>query len=376
MGAQESRLLRSKSLEFCEHSYDDEQYDAAYTWVKSRPNVALVHFFSQADMWIVCFRGTELSGTILQDLRTVPGPNDLSGRGRTHTGFFTAYQNLRKEVMAAVNCKACSNITALGHSLGGAMATLFAVDLKQTYGEGCSVRVVTYGSPRVGDRSFVEHYRSLGLEQSTHRHVNLQDPVTTVPPEAMSYEHVCPAIERDAAGAQESDAPTRESSSSSGFGGKVGMATLLGAFAGAALGALAADRSDSAKAQVFNETERDIQVRIETKCAGQWPESGPLLVILPGKSSTKANQDQRFIIEAGGQRFVHEVANGGEKQVKVKQITRETVYLIKDDWPSVVQLAAGSVLKGAGAGALAGAGAYTAYSLQYHKLTSYRALHL
>eukprot|EP00434_Breviolum_minutum_P001166 symbB.v1.2.001020.t3/scaffold52.1/size380577/10 len=67
----------------------------------------------------------------------------------------------------------------MGHSLGGAIATLLAVRLKLL---GCEVQVVTFGSPRVGDDAFKALYHQLHLHQTTARYTLLLDPVTFLPP--------------------------------------------------------------------------------------------------------------------------------------------------------------------------------------------------
>jgi len=65
-----------------------------------------------------------------------------------------------------------------GHSLGGALATLAA----DQYGSGAEL--YTFGSPRVGDRTFADHFRV-----NAYRFVNNDDVVTKVPLPG-SYRHV------------------------------------------------------------------------------------------------------------------------------------------------------------------------------------------
>ena len=78
-----------------------------------------------------------------------------------------------------------------GHSLGGALATLAAVDLRQ---RGWQVAaVVTFGSPKVGQRQFRELYQQLQLSKCTARFVNQADPVPYAPallPSCWDFEHV------------------------------------------------------------------------------------------------------------------------------------------------------------------------------------------
>jgi hypothetical protein len=66
-----------------------------------------------------------------------------------------------------------------GHSLGGALATLCAHDLRAYLGLSANlVSVYTFGSPRVGNNAFCSRYDE--LVPSTFRVVNAHDIVTKV----------------------------------------------------------------------------------------------------------------------------------------------------------------------------------------------------
>jgi len=73
----------------------------------------------------------------------------------------------------------------VGHSLGGALATLAAMDIKLNV-PGKSVSCYTFGSPKVGDSAFAGAYNK--LVPDTHRFVNDTDLVPKIPP--FGYEHV------------------------------------------------------------------------------------------------------------------------------------------------------------------------------------------
>ncbi|XP_030525591.1 phospholipase A(1) DAD1, chloroplastic-like [Rhodamnia argentea] len=71
-------------------------------------------------------------------------------------------------------------LTVTGHSLGAALATLTAYDVKTAFGSAAPlVTVISFGSPRVGNRSF-----RCGLEEQgikVLRIVNSDDLITKVP---------------------------------------------------------------------------------------------------------------------------------------------------------------------------------------------------
>jgi len=114
-----------------------------------------------------------------------------------HRGFQNAYLSLRKSVHEWLHGKTHREREALvhlcGHSLGGALATLAAIDLQ---GSGWLVQaVVTFGAPRVGNSAFANMYRALGLSKCTARFTNKSDPVPWVPLTSQGFEHVTEAIE-------------------------------------------------------------------------------------------------------------------------------------------------------------------------------------
>jgi len=74
-----------------------------------------------------------------------------------------------------------------GHSLGGAVATLFAMQMFVDYGIS-STHLVTFGSPRVGDATFRNLFTGSGV--SHWRLTHHEDPVPHVPFEDWGYIHV------------------------------------------------------------------------------------------------------------------------------------------------------------------------------------------
>ena len=77
-------------------------------------------------------------------------------------------------------------VSVCGHSLGGAMAHLFALFVSHQHSK--TVKLFTYGSPRVGGTSFVKAWKSCSIE--AHRFRNNNDVVTDVPFSLMGYRHV------------------------------------------------------------------------------------------------------------------------------------------------------------------------------------------
>ncbi|MCE5166725.1 hypothetical protein HAX54_025110, partial [Datura stramonium] len=71
------------------------------------------------------------------------------------------------------------SFTIAGHSLGAALATLMAYDIKQAFKEIPLVTVISFGGPRVGNQSFRYHLDRQGTK--ILRIVNSDDLITKIP---------------------------------------------------------------------------------------------------------------------------------------------------------------------------------------------------
>jgi predicted lipase len=89
--------------------------------------------------------------------------------GDTYDAIDTAIENLQGETTDIVVC---------GHSLGGAVATLYAYSIKKHFPH-YNVSATTIGSPRVGNKVFKENYDNSGID--TLRIVHNNDLVTHTP---------------------------------------------------------------------------------------------------------------------------------------------------------------------------------------------------
>jgi pimeloyl-ACP methyl ester carboxylesterase len=82
--------------------------------------------------------------------------------------------------------RSVSSVTVCGHSLGGALATLLALDVAaNTVYKNPSV--YTFGSPRTGDSLFASTYDQ--VVKNSYRVANRLDIVPTLPP-PVDYDHV------------------------------------------------------------------------------------------------------------------------------------------------------------------------------------------
>lgn len=140
--------------------------------------------------WIM-FRGSDQSLDWLLNFAVLPF---------YHPGFRIAWQLLREPVSQwAQQVRGdASRCVIVGHSLGGAIATLAARAVRDT--DTLPVEaVITLGAPRVGSARFASAYNATPagfaasdatLGDRTLRLVNGDDPVPTVPPVWLGFRHV------------------------------------------------------------------------------------------------------------------------------------------------------------------------------------------
>jgi hypothetical protein len=128
---------------------------------------------------------------------------DCSVRPQVYCGFLEAWLAVRNEVHHWLDkqrqhrSESFITVRCCGHSLGGALSTLCALDLVK---RGYTVKLVTWGSPRVGDAQFVSLVQSAvenGRLQIA-RFVNGLDIVPNLPPEKFGFKHVCKETQLDA----------------------------------------------------------------------------------------------------------------------------------------------------------------------------------
>ena len=81
-----------------------------------------------------------------------------------------------------------NNILFTGHSLGGAVATLFAFDICYYNLPYQIYSLITFGSPRVGNDAFSNYMSNCEIDSTRVTHY--YDIVPHVPEEFLGYEHI------------------------------------------------------------------------------------------------------------------------------------------------------------------------------------------
>ena len=107
--------------------------------------------------------------------------------GHIHSGMFDAYMEIRDSLVDAVTrTPFLRKLTICGHSKGGAMAQIFAVDIRGFL--SCEIECITFASPRVGKSDFVKITKDSTV--SFKRFTNRGDIVPFAIPWSFGYRHI------------------------------------------------------------------------------------------------------------------------------------------------------------------------------------------
>ena len=109
---------------------------------------------------VVAFRGSDNTKNWIDDFDFGQIPYSKCSGCYVHNGFYLAYMTVSHEVRQQLQFLLAkyrgSSVWVTGHSLGGALATVAAMDIKINFDP--PMKVYTYGQPRVGNGKFAEYF--------------------------------------------------------------------------------------------------------------------------------------------------------------------------------------------------------------------------
>ncbi|KAL0573172.1 hypothetical protein V5O48_008782 [Marasmius crinis-equi] len=150
---------------------------------------------------VVSHQGTNSKDllSILNDaqlaLKDISTKRFTSAKGKSieiHDGFQKTFERTADEVLAAVKRGLAefksTKVHVTGHSLGGSIATLEALLLRQELDSSIEIETTVFGLPRVGNKEFADFVDEM-LGNTFARISNQDDPVPRLPPRLIGYQH-------------------------------------------------------------------------------------------------------------------------------------------------------------------------------------------
>ncbi|KAI9294426.1 alpha/beta-hydrolase [Neoconidiobolus thromboides FSU 785] len=175
-------------------------------------DVKLVHIFEEADKGgrgylalddlkkqiIISFRGSANIQNWLSNIGIFQQEYSIPNQGspvkfHVHGGFLDALHALQNsfnpQLEKLLNAHPEYKLIVTGHSLGGAIANLAAIEIRDKFNLSWdNIELYTYGQPRVGSKEFAEWFDTQTL--TVARVVNKRDIVPHNPARATLYHHI------------------------------------------------------------------------------------------------------------------------------------------------------------------------------------------
>lgn len=160
----------------------------------SNDTQAAVLHVPDTEQVFVTFRGSESRTDWFTNVKfrqqVYPYGDESCTDVRFHRGFMAAYFCVRDRLTEVVKQYPQSELILTGHSLGGAIATIAALDLQYniTSQTQQSLVLYTFGAPRVGNQAFVKSFNQ--RVTNSHRYYYGRDVVPQLPRVWQGYRHV------------------------------------------------------------------------------------------------------------------------------------------------------------------------------------------
>ena len=152
-------------------------------WIENKKSDTQGFVATKGKTIYVVWRGSESKKDFQNDASIDKVPFIEDGE-KVHIGFKYCWESVIGDTYDAIDtalemlASETTNIVVSGHSLGGAVATLYAYSIKKHYPH-YNVSSTTIGSPRVGNKTFKENYDKSDID--TLRIVHNNDLVTHTP---------------------------------------------------------------------------------------------------------------------------------------------------------------------------------------------------
>lgn len=169
-------------------------YSAPTVTDKATNASALITVDQDGDI-IVAFKGSSTPMDFIEDAKFWMEPLLWSVddcQAKVHDGFLHDFEAINVAVVSQVrtylDIRPAAKVFVTGHSLGGALAILAALEFVRQ--KLPVMAVYTFGQPRVGNNVFADIYNAVPtLQEMTYRVVNQNDIVPRTPGLLLGYRH-------------------------------------------------------------------------------------------------------------------------------------------------------------------------------------------
>lgn len=189
--AEDARLTESKIKE----KYGDK--GITFIENKETDTQGFIHHVVDSNTLIISWRGSQQAQDWINDFNgwhTVIPYGNYTSKIQVHRGFLKCYKSVRGKILEYISThrESIHQIFVAGHSLGGALSLLCALDIQ--YNCGIHPKVFTSGAPCVGNKEFARSYNK--RVPDTTRTYARRDIVPKLPPRRFGrrlkggYKHV------------------------------------------------------------------------------------------------------------------------------------------------------------------------------------------
>lgn len=148
---------------------------------RNEPTEIPIGFIAQrSGRLYLILRGTQTAKEWVRNFSISLYPYLMASYGMVHEGFLQTYHEIREVIVGTLSSiNNHGTLYVAGHSLGAALATLALPDIESRI--TCRIRALyTFGSPRVGDATFVRVFNE-NYHNRSFRIANTSDLVTSIP---------------------------------------------------------------------------------------------------------------------------------------------------------------------------------------------------
>lgn len=165
-------ILKAKLCKICycnNHTFNIKRnkmlniYDN-YTYLNDTNNKSFCYIFYNKNKIDICFKGTSNINDFYSNLQICPSNYFNNTNIQIHNGFLSKYLSLKNSIISIINTIDINDndskqieISFNGHSSGGGIATIAALDFSYIY-DNYNIKCYTFGAPIIGNSYFINEF--------------------------------------------------------------------------------------------------------------------------------------------------------------------------------------------------------------------------